>query len=435
MSVGESSPNRPQQFRSSTFRVMAIAWAIAIIGTYLLYNYTQQISPEQKPQQRDSVASRQDQPTAQPPVRDTPYSTTAVVPCPGPDELLRTKTRWIEFKGRVEEISERLAAASHDIEAWSSLVKELPRNDAGRRIAGSKTHVDQYRALLDKPRPIVRLVGGLRDTLQANLELSQKYLGQEENATPPGAAMMQELDRLSTEVETMAKEYRTDRRALETLVSETAEMAPASQTLEQAIDQRARELAAQYRAQLAAATAAAEEEAQRTMREANAKAIKGKADAEADRLARLGSGEANRIRGETEQRLKTMQAEAEQRKRADEAERLRTLAKDPQVQRKFSAFLERGYVKFNTSPGGALNRGPRPVPVSFGDLNSYGWLRNVETFARAMSRKPNPDYNVFNDRPTHAVPRTSADWEEMERLLEQFKTLAPVWVEMKLLEP
>ncbi len=52
-----------------------------------------------------------------------------------------------------------------------------------------------------------------------------------------------------------------------------------------------------------------------------------------------------------------------------------------------------------------------------------------------MSRQPNPDFNVFNDRPTNAYPTTAADWEEMEKLLEQFKMLAPIWMEMKLLEP
>jgi hypothetical protein len=227
-------PNWLQHFRSPSFRMAAIAWAIAIVGAYLLLNYTGQNSPEQKPQARDNVALRQDQPAAQPPVHDTPSftapqlrterpestppSTPTVVVRPSPDELLRTRTRWIEYKGRVEEINEQLATASHDIEIWSSLVKELPGNEAGRRIAASKTHVDQYRALIEKSRPSVRLVGGLRDTLRANLELSQKYLGQQENMDPPSLAMTQELDRLSAEVETLAKEYRTDRHALEVAV-------------------------------------------------------------------------------------------------------------------------------------------------------------------------------------------------------------------------
>jgi len=93
-------------------------------------------------------------------------------------------------------------------------------------------------------------------------------------------------------------------------------------------------------------------------------------------------------------------------------------------------------MQFKCSPGGGMmSKGDRPLPASFGDLNSRGWLKNAETFARAMSRQPNPDFNVFNDRPTNAYPTTAADWEEMEKLLEQFKMLAPIWMEMKLLEP
>jgi hypothetical protein len=62
-------------------------------------------------------------------------------------------------------------------------------------------------------------------------------------------------------------------------------------------------------------------------------------------------------------------------------------------------------------------------------------LKDAESFAKAMSKQPNTDFNIFNDRPTHAYPKTAAEWDEMEKLLAQFRLLGPIWVEMKLLDP
>jgi len=313
--------------------------------------------------------------------------------------------------------------------SFAALVKELLRNEAGRRIAASRVHVDQFRALQARSRIPARLVTAFRETLQVQAQAAQEYLSRAENMDIPNTTLLQELDRLSSDIETLAKESRKDRRALETLAAETAALAPAELTLEQAVEHREAELDTEYRAELAATAAAA----QKKIRDAQQAAINAKAEAEADRIARLGKDEAARFRTETDRRVKDLQEQAETRKRAEEDKRWRALAEDPQVQKKYAAFLEKGLIKFNTSPSGALNRGSRPTPVSFGDLESQGWLRDVETFARAMSRKPNPDYNVFNDRPTRKFPTTSAEWDEMKELFDQFKKLGPIWVEMELL--
>lgn len=130
-----------------------------------------------------------------------------------------------------------------------------------------------------------------------------------------------------------------------------------------------------------------------------------------------------------------MLAEAKEREREEEASRLRKLAEDPNVQKKYSAFLQQGYVQFSFPPGFMEHRSERPLTVSFNDLIGKGWLKDSETFARAISRRPNTEYRAFNDRPTHPYPRSDAEWKEMERLLEEFKMLAPVWVKMELLRP
>jgi hypothetical protein len=237
--------------------------------------------------------------------------------------------------------------------------------------------------------------------------------------------LAQELDNLQSEVETLAKEYGRDRQALDTLAAETSGLPPADLTLEKAIEQRAKDVANAYLAQLAAARAAAEEEAQRTLREAEQAAIRAKAEAEAERM-----------RKEAEEHVKTQQQQAEIFKREEEARRLRALAEDPQIQRRFSAFLETGHMKFGSGGRTSIQLESPPQPASFGDLNRFGWLENVQKFALAMSRQPDRiSMSSYNDRPTHPFPRTAAEWDELGRLFEQFKVLGPVWVEMGLLRP
>ncbi len=65
----------------------------------------------------------------------------------------------------------------------------------------------------------------------------------------------------------------------------------------------------------------------------------------------------------------------------------------------------------------------------------FGWLKSAESFAKALAHQPNTDYRVFNDRPTRPAPHSGADWKEIDRMLEEFRHLAPLWVEMKLLRP
>ncbi|MCY2994769.1 MAG: hypothetical protein NTY19_43945 [Planctomycetota bacterium] len=264
------------------------------------------------------------------------------------------------------------------------------------------------------------------------MEAAQKYPGQTDNTTIPSAKLIQELGRVKGDVETVALEYRTDRKLLETLVSDTAGLTPADGTLEQVLEQRAAAAARQFCEQLAKAVKEAKAEAQRVLRETDEKAIKETTQAEAERRARLAALGVQRIRDETEQDVIAAQKAAAEEKRVAEAQRLDSLAKDPRIQRKYSAFLEKGLLQFASV---MMRKSDRPAPVSLGDLDKHDWLKSVERFAMAMSRSPAPNWSAINDRPTHPYPKTAAEWAEMERLLEQFKLLAPIWVNMKLLNP
>ncbi|MCE5269541.1 MAG: hypothetical protein LLG00_16820 [Planctomycetaceae bacterium] len=365
-----------------------------------------------------------------------PATATPVTPTPKPEDIAAAKMRWLELQRQIESIKETLNTTNTDVDVLTSLLKQLPESESGKRIAASIPHLDQYRALLQDPdRKPVRLVSQHQDTVNVHLDTVRTYLGRGDNTALPNPQLVQDLERIEKEIKTLAPKYHRDRLTLENLVSETMATAPASTTLEKAVEQREREVAAGYAKQLAETRATADKEAQRVLREAEEKAIKEEAEAKAAAAARLAKEKVEKVRKDTDQQIAVLRDEEARKKREEETKRLRTLAEDPNVQAKYSALLRKGYMTFKGTPGAPQDMGQRPAPASFGDLNSRGWLKSVETFARAMSRQPSPDYNVFNDRPTLAFPKTPAEWEEMEELYEQFKVLGPIWVEMKLLEP
>ncbi len=457
MSTGLSGPTRRKRFLGSSLYIALLAYLGMTVAISLVYFVTQRQAANKKPKDQGKIASNpvatptttpekppfssaatkqsSSQPSNQ--VPDVPAATPVQPPAPSPEAIATAKLRWVRLKGQVEEMRDNLAPAVADAQAWTNLVKQLSENDAGKRIAGSKTHVDQYRTLLEQKRKPARLAKEYHDTLGVHLETIQKYLAESENVIPPSDSLIQTLNQLQDDVKAFGDEYHLARLALEKLVADTAALMPANVTLAKAVEEREKEVAGEYLAQLTAVKEKAEAEAQKKLREASEKAIAEKAQAEADQRARLGAAEASRIRMETDQREREAKAEEERKKREAETKRLKALAEDPAIQRKYAAFLQKGYTRFNCRPsGGVRRRSDRPLPVSFGELNGYGWLKNSESFAKAMAKhRPNEEYNIPNDRPTHPYPQSSAEWEEMDKMLEQFKVLAPIWVEMKLLEP
>jgi hypothetical protein len=243
------------------------------------------------------------------------------------------------------------------------LVKELPTNETGKKIAGSKAHVDQYRTLMTQPRSSARSAGQIRDTLQVHMETVQHYLGQTDNITAPKTELMTELDQLQEKVKTLAREYHRDRLALESLISETANLPPSEQSLEKVAEQREKEVAGEYLAQLTAAKAKAEAESQSRLREAEEKVIKDKAQAEAESRKKLGDEEVKQIRAETERRVREQQEVRDKAERDAEAKRLRAMAEDPVIQKKYSALLEKGYMTFRNCPVGCKIRATVRPPL------------------------------------------------------------------------
>lgn len=70
----------------------------------------------------------------------------------------------------------------------------------------------------------------------------------------------------------------------------------------------------------------------------------------------------------------------------------------------------------------------RATPVSFSGLGKCNALDSAKSFLA------NANHNE-NDRPKWVTPgkRDEKGWEDLEKRLELFRKLAPIWVEMGLL--
>lgn len=110
---------------------------------------------------------------------------------------------------------------------------------------------------------------------------------------------------------------------------------------------------------------------------------------------------------------------------------LRQQAARQNIQAQFAPFLQKGYTQIglrHCHEPFRWKKVNRLTAVSYGGMIKCQTLDNAENFIRDAAHKE-------NDRPKWAPPgkRNDAAWEQLDKKLELFKKLAPIWVEMKLL--
>ncbi len=336
--------------------------------------------------------------------------------------LAKAKTEALQ--SRAQEVKALLTKLEKEATGWGPRVQEILRGEPGKRLANNLGRVEQLAALLDKERLSPAMAQSWSKQMTTLLEPLEVAIQADDKFFAPEETLVRAVEALARNAQDRLQEYEQDRSILETMVQDSAAQEIGTRTLGQALEEhrsakdrkKAAEIAVLKEAalrDLVQKTAQAEIEAARIVEEEKAKQLLQKAGLEKSRL----------------------QQETELTKRQADKDRLRRLAEDPAVQAKYQALLQAGYMQFTSSPRGLVTRGDRPLPASLGNLSQHGWLRDTETFAKALSRQPNRDYNAFNDRPTLPYPQTDAEWKEIERLLEEFRLVSPLWVEMKLLRP
>jgi len=96
------------------------------------------------------------------------------------------------------------------------------------------------------------------------------------------------------------------------------------------------------------------------------------------------------------------------------------------VQANYEPFLARGVYYPVHGPRWDYMNGTEPGPVSYSRLLDSKSLDTFEDFVELATK-------YKNDRPRWQDAKTEEDWAEYRRRYEEFKKLAPIWVELGVL--
>jgi len=335
-----------------------------------------------------------------------------------PDELA---TLAAHNRAQVTQRADQLLALIQDFETelkiWTTDVQTLPNTATGKALATNPSYIAAFDAIISKERPGSSAAQRYRETVQ-NLTQSARAT----TTTPlsfyaPPERLLVELDTLTQSVQRDIADYHSDRESVQAMVVAAGKSGTASvETLESAL-QRHRERQALARAEII----------RQHTEQAERKAAELEASARAEQIRREGEAKAEQIRQLGEQNAAKITAETEASNRQAERDRLLAEAKDLAVQKLFAPFLEKGLIRINIPNG---PKTPYPQPVSFKDMRNV--LSDAQTFAKCGAGSY---YCKHNDRPRWPLPTTEAEWKEMERRRQLFVKLAPVWIELGLLNP
>lgn len=326
----------------------------------------------------------------------------------------------------VESTKATLARAKATLTEWESIVPALLTSRDGMRIAADPAQVQTFDAIYRRSaRPGDRDVTGMQariDALEAELRRikdSQDALLSEEGASK----LASQIEEQRRAAELTREGAASDLQAVRALVAESSSVSPSTTTLEAAL--RELELQRAERRAEAIRNAVAEVLEEADKQDAAMEARKRREIADAERRQREADLEAERMRKDAQAAI------TEQR---TDQERLETLAKSSAVQENYAPFLGLGKTQpINRAPDGPAQHsswepsgnGIDKVPASLEALRRARALTRFEVFVQLATSSAN------DRKPWAALTEERA--VEYRRRFEEFKELAPLWVEMKLL--
>lgn len=343
------------------------------------------------------------------------------------------RARLLSFQSRLQVAVQTVRDISSVCDLWDTEYSDLLTNEQGRRIASDPEGVRSFITLLDMERPNLAMIVGMRDRINNLQTPVDEALSKDGKALAmPVEELFGEVDQLLADFAPVHSSMEMQKRLAQDLVFKFAKANPSPKTLGEVVQEIRLEASERKLAELTAARKSAQEAADALVIavEKDAIAARGKAVAEARRL--LGEKEAEEIVEDAKLRRETLEADLAKRKEEQRVAELRKRASDPLVQRKYSAFLDKGLATFSYGAGNS-SPGDRPLPASWGELNRNGFVKDVQAFAKSLSAQA--FHTGTNDRRVAAMPKTEAEWKEADRLYEDFKLLGPIWVEMGLLLP
>lgn len=329
-----------------------------------------------------------------------------------------------------------LAEIEPELRRWNALTAGLLTSDEGRLLAAHPDFVDTFHELHAADQPNQRHVDTHRSRVLLLIKPVREALANPESTYRPAPELLEALRTEETTVKDLLADARSRDETIQHMLVRAQGGVPSTLNLQQAID-KANQDRALARARVIADKVS---EAERIATEQVAVMV---AKAHGERILQAGRDEANRIQAESarqaaearrqranaEADTTASQAAAEATRRLAETEQLRKRAEDPTIQALYAPFLSKGRYVMGTSPA---RKYEIPRPVSFGGLVQRGVLSSASSFARAGAGGGHPW--CWNDRPKWSPVLTEEDLQRYEGLLTQFKELAPIWMEMGLLQ-
>lgn len=322
--------------------------------------------------------------------------------------LAKAKLQSLHDQG--EEINGTLKQAEAELTAWREKIEPELKGPKGRALATDADSVRKFSQVYELPRPTDEEIRACRARVSTLLEPAGKALSGGAALYVPDDAVGKQLQTERNFAADALRSARNARQTAEALLAEAAAKGPGgSKTLEDAMTQANRSRTED----LAASIAAKEDKARR-------EAMEREADARAHQIEVRSRQKVKDIEDETAINVETARRES-----------LLKRAKDPAIQANYAPFLAKGRANLG---GGTLNAYyDIPAAVSLSLIQQRRALDSPSAFANAGAGKAVGFRH--NDRPTWSFPRDEQEMAEMGRRLEEFRELAPVWVELGLLQP
>jgi len=349
-----------------------------------------------------------------------------------------------------ETVTSTLDELGREVERWKD-IEQLRFNDDGKFLAANPDHVQRYATIIAGRRASEaevdryrQLLGTLLGTVRAAAGTDSEYVPQDR--------VVEELRRHGGEIEKAIDAYRQTRTAVESLLGADKKSGKAAEhSLAAAMDEASQRVADENARHIAAMKRQAEQDAALREGEAVAAQVRAQGDQavkdvehetrlleqEAEARRQQKQREADRvvadIQAETNLQAEKAKAVREEAQRKAEHERLLARANDKTVRAEYAPFLTPS--RYNLR--GRAHETETPKPVSYSEMVASGVMHDHISFAKAGSGILNDSYSRLENtgRPHWPCPTTDEGFEEFKDRYEEFKLLAPHWIELKMLLP
>lgn len=361
-SFPDSTPRRPKRY--SFWRLFAVVVTVLVLAWWFLWPETPEKAAARLEAQK-RVADLEQQLREQ-------QASAAHGAGQQRERLAQAKAKQRSLHSLGERSLEKLLLVEQEAKATEGLLAALLTNDDGRCIAQSATLLSTFRTLKDSKRHDMNDAVQIRTELEELLRPVKLALAEEQSQYVPSDSLTDQLQRIDAKVAEMLKAQRLLARDLEQLLRLARKAGqPALTTLADALE---RTVASEQEARAASIREreeAARKQADEEMAKARADMVRAEGEAQAKRLA--AEAKAKELAAKAEADAKRVQAEIEaaERRIALERERLKELARRPDVRSILQPFITKG----TWQPGGR-EIASEPVPVSLSKLRAYGALED-----------------------------------------------------------